>query len=424
MYRTLAALALLLCLLTSPALADQTVTGTGDPAQDVKNVQAAVDGGGTVTLHGSFDFGRDGRVKITKGVRIIGEKGTGDPETKIRGGFWTFYCPLPVKGAPPASRGPIVAIHDIHFDGAKGTPLHFPHTGGLDLRGCTISSVIPQELPIKWQDGDTLLFQAGVVVGNLLDDRARRIKMAATGTIAIEENTFYMDNRQPDRVAGYGVMVDWTQDANISIADNIIDAASRNGIEALDNELGPAGDNSIAIDRNRIITADEGIPYPHVYGPNGIVAGWYFDTTGGANFARNNRISLSGNRIEARGESSSGMILYANDIVATCNDIIMGGGAKARGIIQTGSHSFFANNRVRGQARVAIYCHPFEALKAIGNTFAWTELGNFTGNSGQVLLGGISNVIIGTSPILIDRGKGNRVVEAKPCVLPEFDPED
>lgn len=422
--RRTALLTLLLCLLATPAMADRTVTGTDDPAQDVKNVQDAVDEGGTVTLRGTFDFGRDGRVTIRKTVRIIGQKGYGDPETKIKGGFWTFYSPLPVKGAPPAGIGPIVAIHDIHFVGAKGTPLHFTHVGGLDVRGCTISDVTPQEIAVRWKDGDTIPFQAGIVVGNRLDDRSRRIKRAATGTIKVEDNTFYMDTPQPDRVAGYGVMVDWTWDAMISISGNIIDAASRNGIEVLDNVLGPKGETTITIDKNRIITPDEGIPYPHKYGPNGIVAGWYFDTTGGVDFSRNNRISLTGNRIEGRGENSTGMLLYANDIVATCNDIIMAGGTRARGIVQTGSRGFFANNRVRGEARYALYCYPFEALKAISNTFAWTELNGFTGIKSQVLLGGTVNVIIGTKPSIIDRGKGNRMVEAAPCTLPEANPED
>jgi hypothetical protein len=41
--------------LPSPALATD-VYGTGSPAHDVANVQAAVDGGGTVYLHGNFDF--------------------------------------------------------------------------------------------------------------------------------------------------------------------------------------------------------------------------------------------------------------------------------------------------------------------------------------------------------------------------------
>ncbi|QGY38970.1 right-handed parallel beta-helix repeat-containing protein [Pseudodesulfovibrio cashew] len=424
MHRIIAITALLIFLTATPAMADRTVVGTGDPTMDVRNVQAAVKEGGQILLRGRFNFGQDGRVNITKSVRILGERdGSGDPKTRITGGFWTFYSPLPVKDAPPASTGPIIAIHDIHFDGAKGTPLHFPLVGGLDVRGCLVTDVAPQEINITWNDGETLLFQAGIVVGNRLDSPKRRIKRAATGTLTVADNRFFMETAKPDRTAGYGIMADWTWGADLKLTGNIIHRASRNGIEALDNTLGPKGEGSIAIDRNRIITAEEGIPYPHKYGPNGIVAGWYFSTTGGVEFSKNNRITLNGNRIEGRGDLSTGMLLYSNDVVATCNDIIMAGGSQARGIVQTGSRGFFANNRVRGEARYAIWCHPFEALKASANTFAWTDLNDFTGVKGQVLLAGTVNVIIGRVPALVDKGKGNRVVETKPCALPEADPE-
>lgn len=404
--------------------ADITVVGTGNPGQDVKNVQAAVDRGGSIVLRGRFNFGPEGRVKITQNVRISGEADSvGEPKTVISGGFWTFYSPLAVKGAPPSNKGPIIAIRFIRFDGAKGTPLHFPHVGGLDIRDCTVTDVIPQRIGVEWADNDTMAFQAGIVVGNRLDSPDKRVKRAATGTIRIENNRLFMENNEPDATAGYGVMADWTWGADIGINNNIISRVSRNAIEVLDNALDDAKMGSIAIHGNRISTADDGIPYPHIYGPNGIVAGWYFDTRGGVDFATNSRVSITGNRIEARGENSTGLLLYANDMVATCNDIIMGGGTGARGIVQTGSRGFFANNRVRGQSRYALYCHPFEALSATANTFAWTDLNDFIGIKGQVLLGGTVNVVIGSAPSFIDKGQGNRLVETPPCALPEVDPE-
>jgi hypothetical protein len=419
------AIALLILIATaSPGRATQSVTGTGTPAQDVQNVQAAVDQGGLVILRGTFNFGPEGRVRISRDTRIQGEAdSTGDPLTRIIGGFWTFHSPLPVKGAPPAGKGPLVVVRSIRFEGAKGTPLHFPHVGGLDLRDCTISRVTPQELPVRWSGGDTLRFLAGVVVGNRLDSPGKPLKNAATGAIRIEDNRFDMTTDQPHNTAGYGIVAGGTWGADMVIGGNVIHRASRNGIDVLDNALDAKGHGAIVVENNRIATADTGIEYPHKYGPNGIVAGWYHDTTGGADFARNNRIVLTGNRIEARGDGSSGLLLYANDIVATCNDIIMGGGTEARGIIQTGSRGFFANNRVRGQARYALYCHPFEALSATANTFAWTDLTDFTGLDSQVLLGGTANVLVGTPPMLLDRGQGNRVVMAAPCALPETDPE-
>ena len=420
------AISILLFIITvTPALAEQTVVGTGHPAQDVENVQAAVDAGGLILLRGDFNFGLDGRVKISKNTRLMGESdATGEPTTTIKGGFWTFYCPLPVKGAPPSKKGPLIKVRSIHFIGAKGTPLHFPHAGGVDVSDCTISEMIPQEISMKWADGDTLPFQAGIVVGNRLESPKRMVKRAVRGTVRIENNRFFMESDAPNRTLGIGIMVDWTWAADITIAKNVIHRASRNGIQVLDNTLDDKGRGTITIDGNSIITPDTGIPHPNKYGPNGIEAGWYMDTSGGVDFSRNNRMSLSGNRVEGRGDNSTGLLLYANDVVATCNDIIMGSGTSSLGIVQTGSRGFFANNRIRGEARYAIYCHQFEALKASSNTFAWTEINDFTGIKGQVYLRGNVNVIIGHAPSsLVDKGKGNRVVEAKPCALPEVDPE-
>lgn len=417
-------LAVLLCL-ACPARADGImVTGTGKPAQDVPNVQAAVDKGGLVQLRGNFNFGPDGRVRITKNVRIQGEADSvGEAKTTITGGFWTFYAPLPFKGAPPADKGPIISVRTIRFDGAKSTPLHFPHVGGLDVRGCTVTDVIPQPVDIPWSGGDTLPFQAGIVVGNRIDYPKGPLKRAVTGTIRIEDNRFLMENNRPDGVAGYGVLADWTWGAEITITQNTIHRTSRNGIEVLDNVRSDKGKGSIDISGNRITTDEEGIVWPHKFGPNGIVAGWYFDTSGGADFSRNNRIAVTGNRIEGRGDNSTGMLLYANDMVVTCNDIVMGGGTGARGIVQTGSRGFFANNRVRGQSRYALYCHAFEKLEATANTFAWTDLNDFTGIKGQVYLAGTLNVLVGPAPSFIDKGKGNRHVDIPPCSLPEVDPE-
>ena len=420
----LAALFLMLPIARPAMAADSEVVGTGQPTLDVANVQAAVDKGGTVRLKGNFNFGPDGRVKITKNVHIMGQADSmGEPETTITGGFWTLYSPLPFEGAPPADKGPLITIRDLRFDGAKGTPLHFPYAGGLDVSGCTVTDVIPQPVKITWSGGDSLPFQAGIIVGNRIVYTKDQLKRAITGTVRIADNRFQMENDRPDATAGYGVLVDWTSGADITIKNNIINRTSRNGIEVLDNVLSSKGTGAITIQDNRITTEEEGIAYPHKYGPNGIVAGWYFDTSGGADFSRNNRIVVSGNRIEGRGENSTGILLYANDMVVTCNDLIMGGGTEARGIVQTGSRGFFANNRVRGQGRYAVYCYPFESLVATANTFAWTDMSLFTASQSQVLLGGSVNVVVGQVPSLLDRGKGNRSVETPACSLPEVDPE-
>ncbi|EGB16030.1 hypothetical protein DND132_2827 [Pseudodesulfovibrio mercurii] len=408
-----------------PALAAETVvTGTGDPVRDVASVQAALDKGGTVRLRGRFDFGAEGRARITKDVRILGqENGSGDPVTIISGGTWTLYSPLPMDTTPPAKDGPLIAVRDLHFDGARGTPLHFAYAGGLEVGGCLVTNVEPQRAGIPWEGGESRPLQAGIVVGNRLVHAKGMLERAVTGTVLIEGNRLEMINDDPEETAGYGIIADWTWGADLTIRDNEIHRTSRNGIEVLDNQLDGKGKGAILIRDNRIVTDNEGIAYPNKFGPNGIVAGWYFDTTGGADFSRNNRIGITGNRIEGRGENSTGLLLYANDMVVTCNDIVMAGGQSARGVVQTGSRGFFANNRVRGRANYALFCYPFEALTATANTFAWTDLGLFTGFKGQVLLGGRVNLVVGAIQALTDHGQGNRVVDCAPCSLPEADPE-
>ena len=417
---------LLVLLLAAPARAeDSVVTGTGDPARDVPNVQAALDKGGTIRLRGDFNFGADGRVRITKGVRVSGRlDGAGEPLTTITGGSWTFYSPLPVDSAPPSEDGPLIVVRNLHFDRAKGTPLHFAYAGGLEIGGCVVTNVEPGNSAIARSDGDSVPFQAGIVIGNRLVHPKDGLKRAVTGTVLVENNRLEMINDYPQETAGYGVLADWTWGAEMTIRNNEIERVSRNGVEVLDNGLGAEGRGFIHIRDNTIVTDTDGIAYPNKFGPNGIVAGWYFDTSGGVDFSRNSQIVITGNRIEGRGENSTGMLLYANDLVATCNDIVMAGGRSARGVVQTGSRGFFANNRVRGRANYAVFCYPFEALTATANTFAWTELGLFTGVKGQVLLSGRTNLVVGTVPALIDHGQGNRVVDCEPCTLPEADPED
>ena len=97
--------ALLLWILTGVARAEEpaVVNGAVDPARDVPAVQAAVDRGGAVVLEGRFDFGERGRVTIRRSVSISGDAGNSarDPRgTAIKGGFWTFFSPLPDKQMP------------------------------------------------------------------------------------------------------------------------------------------------------------------------------------------------------------------------------------------------------------------------------------------------------------------------------------
>lgn len=411
-------------LCTFPAVAQVTVVGTADPLQDVKNIQKAVENGGEILLKGHFAFGPTGRVIIRKSVRITGEVDSlGLPVTSISGGFWTFYSPLPVPGAPPGKKGPLISISSLHFTEAKGTPMHFAYASGLEVKNTLVEKVTPQELAVKWSESDTLLFMAGIVAGNRLDHRKNSLDRAVQGVITIRDNRFDMLADKPDMTAGRGIMVDWTWGATIRVENNIVSKASRNGIELLDNRRSDKGEGSIAVRGNKIVTDDRGIEYPNEFTPNGIVTGWYFDTSGGSDFGRNSPTYITANRVEIRGETSTGILCFGNDTIIAGNDIIVSGGRKARGIIQTGSRGLINANRFRGQGQYAVFSVPFEKLTASLNTFAWNEFDEFTGIKGQMLLSGNLNKVLG-NVMVNDKGKGNRQKDIPPARLPGQELED
>lgn len=383
------------------------VIATGDPALDVKNVQAAVDQGGEVLLRGNFDFGDNGRVIINKKAVIRGETDSlGLPTTTINGGFWTFHSKLPVPAAPPAKKGPLIDIRNIRFNRPKGAAIHIVYASGVTIRNIEVENVRPQELKRRWRESETLRFAAGIVVGTRLAHPETPVRMAVTGVVTIADNRLHMLCDRPTMTSGHGIMVDRTWAAILKIENNTVTRASRNGIEALDNDRGGNEEAGIVISGNRVVTDDEGIAHPNMFTPNGIVAGWFLDTAGGTATGKNSPASILGNRVEIRGQSSTGLLLFADGVVAAGNDIIAAGGEKSLGIVQTGSRGLLLDNRVRGRAQYAIFNVPFERLSASANTIAWNKLEEFTGYKGQILLRGAVNTVLGKA-LVNDKGKAN-----------------
>lgn len=400
-----------------------TVIGTGDPTMDIANVQKAVDKGGNILLKGTFDFGREGSVTIHKSAKIVGETGSdGRPDTEISGGRWTFHTALPVPGAPPAKTGPNVTISNIRFLQPRGTPMHFEYLGALTVTHVEVERIRPERITLPGYEDGVGRFAAGLVVGTRLASRRAPIKDAVSGTIRIRDNRFYMDVDHPSHTAGRGIMCVWTHAARITIADNVIRGASRNGIEAFDNFTGLGG--RLEISGNNIITAKEGIDYPNPLTPNGIAAGWFLDTKRGASAEAGAPPVITRNRVEVRGERSIGIAVFANNAVGACNDIILAGGEDSMGIVQTGSYGFFMNNRIRGLGRYAVYAAPFESYRASGNTFAWTDIAGLDPERGSYYLAGNGNSVLGKAGSVVDQGLGNRLLDIRPCSLPGIDPNE
>ena len=113
----------LLTLGAPSVYSQQTVIGQDNPAVDIQAVQAAASQGGEVLLKGTFDFGEKGSVTINKDLKIAGEKDIrGVLTTKIKGGFRTFFSPLPSQ-LPPQAPGPKMANQSIHCDEIQAFPI-------------------------------------------------------------------------------------------------------------------------------------------------------------------------------------------------------------------------------------------------------------------------------------------------------------
>lgn len=118
------------------------VVATGDPAKDVAAVQSAVDAGGSVALRGTFDFGDQGRVTLSRDVEIVGRDGA-----TIRGGFFTLLSPVPAT-LPPAGPGPRIVIRDLTFTGASWAPIGIGYASALVVSGNRVSGLRPHPMPL------------------------------------------------------------------------------------------------------------------------------------------------------------------------------------------------------------------------------------------------------------------------------------
>jgi len=169
-------------LVALPALATD-VYGTGNPAQDVANVQAAVDAGGIVYLHGNFDF--TGQETNTSSPRVITVTGTvqiAGVETKdglpsIHGGQTAFMVDAP---------GMDVTLNRLHFVGQTSSAVTIAAAAHAGVSRCVIDNVIPSFDPVaaqsvSWGINVSRPPPSGATVASL-DIERNVIDMVATST--------------------------------------------------------------------------------------------------------------------------------------------------------------------------------------------------------------------------------------------------
>ena len=128
--------------------AANVVVGTGDPNLDVPAVQAAVDQGGHVVLHGHFSFDRSPspptgmgfphEVLVSKKVVISGTRDGQGEMTTIEGGIDPFGVEAP---------GTRVTIQRLRFVHPKGNAIEVTAVSGLVIAYCRIEGLEPQPNP-------------------------------------------------------------------------------------------------------------------------------------------------------------------------------------------------------------------------------------------------------------------------------------
>jgi hypothetical protein len=400
------------------AEAQVTIVGQNNPTVDVQAVQKAVDQGGTIYLKGTFDFGNEGRVNITKDVKITGETDNrGTPVTKIKGGFSTLNSPLPAK-LPPEVPGPKITIQGIHFDGALWTPILLAYSSGATISNNKMTNIRPKAVdePVFGKPG--LNRQQGIICypgfGQPLQTR-KYIPDILTGNLIIEDNDIDLTNDVPTKTMAQGVIVLWTTGVNAQIQRNTVINCARNSIEAIDNYLGKDGSGMIIVRDNKIVNSVEGLPVPTPGTPNGIVVGWFLDMSGGLDPQRNIKYIVVNNAIRTRGKTSAGIAAFTDGIIIV-NNTLLSEGAEAVPLVVCSSDGYIAYNRIEGAgSRPGVWVRPWKPLKGSKNVFVDNDLNQFKTSTADVVFDkdSCNNLFIGPTCKVSDLGSNNLVQMTK-----------
>ena len=399
------------------AEAQITIVGQNNPSVDIQAVQKAVDEGETVNLKGIFDFGDKGRVKITKGVKIVRETDPkGGPLTKINGGFWTFHSPLPATW-PPEAPGPKITIQSIHFDGSLWVPINLAHSSGATISNNKITNVRPFLIPQQVLGIGSMSMQHGIYCGPQISQMMLPPEKRAytpdvfTGNLNISDNEIDVTNDNPIKTMAQGIFVIRTTGIKAQIYGNTIVNCSRTSIETKDNYRGKDGGGIVIVRDNKIVTSIEGIPFPTPATPIGILVGWFDDISGGLDPQRNIKYIVLNNGIRTRGKASAGIGALTDGVVIVNNAIISEGG-EAFGLGVYSSDGYIAYNRIEGvSGRPAMFVRPLKPLKGSKNVFVDNYLKQSKSSTADVVFekDASNNSFIGHTCKVTDLGSNNSI---------------
>ena len=405
--------------LQAPVLAahyDAVIIGQANSEIDLPAVQNAVNQGGSLLLKGIFDFGDAGSVTIRQDIDIIGETTPrGAPLTKIVGGRWTFYSPLP-SVLPPTQPGPKITIQNIHFDGALWAPVSLPYCSGAEIANNKITNVRPIESKQKFYGREGIFRQQGILFVPLYT-LPKGLKYyqpgSITGTIRVADNNIDLSNTVPEKTLSQGVFVLGATGANILLLNNRVVNSSRNSLESLDNYPGKDGSGMTLIQGNTIITPTKGVPIPTPATPNGIIAGWFLDRSGAWDPKRNTRIIVRKNTIESRGKGkrSIAIAVISDRAVITSNHIKLNGGPGAIGIFHSTSNALIADNKVEGMGAYAVMLREFKGRSPAHNLVMNNDFDAFNASKAHILLQGVNNIAIEKTRNILNEGQMNVMAE-------------
>ena len=354
------------------------VVGTNNPANDVSNVQQAVDGCGTVLLQGRFSFagmstGEPLRVvTLRRSVSVVGQFDDQRRMPQIVGGT----TPLLVE-AP----GEVVRISGLRFVRPVSRAMHVGAAMEAVVANCVIEGVEPVTIGAA---------AFGIVVGgNRFDAPINRLVVAGNTIVAGEPVEVGIILAQLSRAVG-----------SISIRRNEI-RAKVHGIDLRDVR------GYAQVDHNRITIAN-----------SDRTGDWETNQlVGGIRCLGEGACSILGNRIESHHPNSSGVRLQGTaGAIVEDNTIQMTPpgestpGAQSSGVqlipdLQDAKRNLVGRNRVGGVARTAFSVSGPDNVLVLNRhpgfapSFVDTEIGE----------GALRTVVVGEDGSISDLGTGSVV---------------
>jgi hypothetical protein len=369
------------------------VTGQNNASVDVPAVQQAVDAGGTVVLHGTFNF-TNARLPGPVGTRVILVTNAvtirGEDATIVGGG----------SAAPGGQQavflvdasGHDVTIEALRLVNAFNAAIRVVRSGNLRIAKCQVNGVIPSA--VTTQSGTQNVALGIHFPGN------------PVGAVSILENRIQIGGARGDTVGG----IIMTGPANsLLILDNRIAQTTSHGVDLRDI-TGPA-----QIERNTIETGNvgrSGLPGFFVDALRLIGSGKYV--------VEHNQFDCGfENAAVVRLGGTTKAVVRANEIVASV-PMDRAPGFQSAGVQVEGSaiENEILENRIKGRGRAAISVifssFPLDKGTGTGNPVGTTFRGNnvqqFAPTTATVEIVGAQNTTIdGGNGTLIDSGTGTVV---------------